>query len=100
MADNLVSRSQMRKELPRLSGQAFIQSQEVLTSSFRRIGEGDYRLAIDDVAMLAAINSFAAQEKAEDDETQTKLDTINASLGTINTSITTLNDNLTTCSMK
>ncbi len=95
MAD-LVNRAQMRKELPRLSGQAFIQSQEVLTSSFRRIGAGDYRLAVDDVALLAAINSFAAQEKAEDDETQTKLDTINASLGTINTSITTLNDNLTT----
>lgn len=95
MAD-LVNRAQMRKELPRLSGQAFIQSQEVLTSSFRRIGAGDYRLAIDDVALLAAINSFAAQEKAEDDETQTKLDTINASLGTINTSITTLNANLTT----
>lgn len=95
MAD-LVNRAQMRKELPRLSGQAFIQSQEVLTSSFRRIGAGDYRLAIDDVAMLAAINTFAAQEKAEDDETQTKLDAINASLGTINTSITTLNANLTT----
>ena len=95
MAD-LVNRAQMRKELPRLSGQAFIQSQEVLTSSFRRIGAGDYRLAVDDVALLAAINSFAAQEKAEDDETQTKLDTINASLGTINTSITTLNANLTT----
>lgn len=95
MAD-LVNRAQMRKELPRLSGQAFIQSQEVLTSSFRRIGAGDYRLAIDDVALLAAINSFATQEKAEDDETQTKLDTINASLGTINTSITTLNANLTT----
>ena len=95
MAD-LVNRAQMRKELPRLSGQAFIQSQEVLTSSFRRIGAGDYRLAVDDVALLAAINSFAAQEKTEDDETQTKLDTINASLGTINTSITTLNANLTT----
>ena len=95
MAD-LVNRAQMRKELPRLSGQAFIQSQEVLTSSFRRIGAGDYRLAIDDVALLGAINAFAAQEKAEDDETQTKLDTINASLGTINTSITTLNANLTT----
>lgn len=95
MAD-LVNRAQMRKELPRLSGQAFIQSQEVLTSSFRRIGAGDYRLAIDDVALLAAINAFATQEKAEDDETQTKLDTINASLGTINTSITTLNANLTT----
>lgn len=95
MAD-LVNRAQMRKELPRLSGQAFIQSQEVLTSSFRRIGAGDYRLAVDDVALLAAINSFATQEKAEDDETQTKLDTINASLGTINTSITTLNANLTT----
>lgn len=95
MAD-LVNRAQMRKELPRLSGQAFIQSQEVLTSSFRRIGAGDYRLAIDDVALLGAINAFATQEKAEDDETQTKLDTINASLGTINTSITTLNANLTT----
>ena len=95
MAD-LVNRAQMRKELPRLSGQAFIQSQEVLTSSFRRIGAGDYRLAVDDVALLAAINAFATQEKAEDDETQTKLDTINASLGTINTSITTLNANLTT----
>lgn len=95
MAD-LVNRAQMRKELPRLSGQAFIQSQEVLTSSFRRVGASDYRLAVDDVALLAAINSFATQEKAEDDETQTKLDTINASLGTINTSITTLNANLTT----
>lgn len=95
MAD-LVNRAQMRKELPRLSGQAFIQSQEVLTSSFRRVGASDYRLAIDDVAMLAAVNAFAAQEKAEDDETQTKLDTINASLGTINTSITELNANLTT----
>ena len=95
MAD-LVNRAQMRKELPRLSGQAFIQSQEVLTSSFRRVGASDYRLAVDDVALLAAINSFATQEKAEDDETQTKLDTINASLGTINTSITELNANLTT----
>lgn len=95
MAD-LVNRAQMRKELPRLSGQAFIQSQEVLTSSFRRVGASDYRLAVDDVALLGAINAFATQEKAEDDETQTKLDTINASLGTINTSITTLNANLTT----
>ena len=68
MAD-LVNRAQMRKELPRLSGQAFIQSQEVLTSSFRRIGASDYRLAIDDVAMLAAVNAFATHEKVDDDET-------------------------------
>ena len=84
---NLVDRKQMKSELPRITGQAFIQSQESLHAALRRVASADYRFAITDAAIIAAISAFAAQEQKEDnetqallqkefDETQVKLDTL------------------------
>lgn len=70
---NLVDRKQMKSELPRITGQAFIQSQESLHAALRRVASADYRFAITDAAIIAAISAFAAQEQKEDDETQALL---------------------------
>lgn len=77
---NIVDRNQMRKETKRLARSSNVLVGEAIHASLRRIAAGDYRLAIDDVAQVEAINAFKAEAKAEADETQVKVAEVTAAV--------------------
>lgn len=53
----------IRLELNRLVGTSFIRPNIALTAIMRRKGAGDYRVAIDDAAILSALGAITAELK-------------------------------------
>ena len=53
----------IRLELNRLVGTSFIRPNIALTAIMRRKGAGDYRVAIDDAAILSALGAVTAELK-------------------------------------
>ena len=53
----------IRLELNRLVGTSFIRPNIALTAIMRRKGAGDYRVSIDDAALLSALGAITAELK-------------------------------------
>ena len=65
----IIDRTQLRVETERLDRSSNVSLEEAAHATLRRVSEGDYRVAIDDVAILAATVT-------EGNETQTKLEEV------------------------
>lgn len=69
----------IRRELDRLVGQSFVRPNVALTAVMRRKGASDYRIAIDDAALLSAIGAMIQEQK----QTNILLASIDSKLGNI-----------------
>lgn len=80
---NPVDRAQVREETQRLNRASNVSEGEALHAVLRRASKGDYRLAIDDAALITESNETQALVQSEFDQTQTAINSTTSSVNSV-----------------
>ena len=80
---NPVDRAQVREETKRLNRASNVSEGEALHAVLRRASKGDYRLAIDDAALITESNETQALVQSEFDQTQTAINSTTSSVNSV-----------------
>ena len=80
---NPADRAQVREETKRLSRASNVSEGEALHAVLRRASKGDYRLAIDDAALITESNETQALVQSEFDQTQTAINSTTSSVNSV-----------------
>ena len=83
-----INRTQLRQETHRSGFVGNVSTDEAVSVVLRRNAEGDYRLAIDDAALIAESNETQALLQTEFDQTQTAINSTTSAVNS-NTTATT-----------